>query len=81
MPFRRERRERVDFKVLKSFEKKYGSGKFVEISLKETEDGNKFISLSKGYYDRDGNKRYSKSFGFANEQEMKDFVIDSFKNL
>ena len=68
------------FKTLKAFEKKYGTKNFIEVALKETE-GNKFFNIAKGFYDRGGNKRYKVSIGFAADDEMKNFVIDSFQKL
>lgn len=81
-PKREERTEEVSqgFKTLKSFEKKYGTKNFIEVALKETE-GNKFFNVAKGFYDRAGNKRYKVSIGFTADDEMKDFVVESFQNL
>ncbi len=77
-----ERRETPHFKTLKSFEQKYGTRNFLEIALKTTEDeANQFISISKGFYDRDGRKRYKRSLGFSVSDEMKKFVIDSLKKI
>lgn len=77
-----EDEEKPEFKTITAFEKKYGTRNFVEIALKKTEDSdNKFISFSKGYYDKMGNKRYKKSLGFTLSEEMKQFVIDSISKI
>ena len=83
MAFRqRENEEKVEYETMESFEKKYGTKNFIEIALKKvsgTED--KFISISKGYFDANGNKRYKRSFGFAYSEEMKDFMVETFGKL
>lgn len=74
--------ERVEYETIKSFEKKYGTKNFIEIALKKIAGGaDQFISLAKGYYDANGNKRYKKSFGFAYDEEMKNFVIEVIAKL
>ena len=82
-PRREEAREgSPEFETLKSFEKKYGTRNFIEIALKKTgDDENKFVSISKGFYDREGRKRYKRSLGFAVSEEMTDFVIKSMQEL
>ena len=37
--------------------------------------------IAKGYYDNNGNKRYKKSFGFSDSQEMRKFIVDSINEL
>lgn len=71
---------------MKIFEKKYGEEEknFIEVALKEakTEEGsNVFFSIAKGYYDREGNKKYKNSLGFNASEELKKFVIESFSQL
>ena len=75
----------AEFKVIKSFEQRYGSKNFIEVALKEavteTGESNKFYSVSKGFYDNAGNKRYKKSFGFTATDEMKNFFVESFQKM
>ncbi len=71
----------INFKTLKKFEQKYGTRNFLEIALKETDDGNKIITFSKGFTDNGGNKRYRRSLGFEATDEMKNFIMESIKNL
>lgn len=80
---KQERNKAPTFITLKSFEKKYGTRNFIEIALKRTErdEDNVFISISKGFFDREGNKRYKRSLGFAVSEEMKNFVIKAMKEL
>lgn len=77
---RRNNMEKPEFKTLKKFEKTYGRY-FVEIALKEVEEGNQFISFAKGVVDLRGNRRYRKTFGIPNTDEMKKFVTDSVKEI
>ncbi len=56
----------VEYNTLKSEEIKYGNNNFIEVARKEI-DGNEFISISKGYFLPDGNKRYKGGIGFPDE--------------
>ncbi len=76
-----ERMDKPNFKTVKKFEQNYGARNFVEIALKELDDGSKIITISKGFTDNGGNKRYRRSLGFAASDEMKKFIIDSMNNL
>jgi len=70
------------FKTMKSFEKVYGTRNFIEVALKETNDGeNIFFSISKGFTAQNGAKRYKKSLGFAASEELQLFLIESLNNL
>lgn len=71
----------IEFKTLKKFEQNYGTRNFVEVALKETSEGNKIITFSKGFTDDQGNKRYRKSLGFEANDEMKKFLLEAVKNL
>lgn len=73
-------REKPEFKTLKKFEKTYGRY-FVEIALKEIEEGNRFISFAKGVMDMRGNKRYRKAFGVPNTEEMKKFILEAVEAI
>ncbi len=70
------------FKTIKSVEKEYGSRNFIEVALKETNDGeNVFFSISKGFKTQNDMKRYKNSLGFAASEELQQFLVDSFKEL
>jgi len=56
----------VEYNTLKSEEIKYGNNNFIEVARKEI-DGNEFISISKGYFLPDGNKRYKGGIGFPDD--------------
>ena len=77
-----ERNERPVFKTIKSFEKNYGTRNFIEIALKETNNGeNFFFSISKGFLTQENAKRYKKSLGFEASKELQQFFVDSFTEL
>lgn len=70
------------FKTIKSVEKEYGSRNFIEVALKETNDGeNVFFSISKGFKTQNDMKRYKNSLGFAASEELQQFLVDAFKDL
>jgi hypothetical protein len=77
-----DRREKPVFKTIESFEQNYGTRNFIEVALKETNDGeNVFFSISKGFIGQNDVKRYKKSLGFAASEELQNFLIDSFNKL
>ena len=73
--------EKPNFKTVKSFEQKYGARNFLEVALKELDDGTQIITVSKGFMDNNGNKRYRRSLGFTASDEMKKFIADSVEKL
>lgn len=70
-----------NFKTVKKFEQNYGARNFLEIALKKLDDGTEIITVSKGFTDNQGNKRYRRSLGFAASDEMKKFIVESINNL
>jgi hypothetical protein len=73
--------DRPNFTTLKSFAVDYGTRNFIEVALKATEDGNHFISISKGYTDQGGNKRYKRSLGFQVDDNVIDFLIEKLGEI
>ncbi|RLG21854.1 hypothetical protein DRN74_00300 [Candidatus Micrarchaeota archaeon] len=69
----------AEYETIKSEEYKYGNN-FIEIARKKVEDA-EFISLSKGYYTRTGDKRYKAGIGFPAEEEIKEFFIKTLKEI
>lgn len=59
----------VEYKTLKSEEIKYGNNNFIEVATKEVE-GNRFLTISKGYYTPDNNKRYKGGIGLPFDKEI-----------
>jgi len=76
--------ENPEFKTIKSYSINYGTRNFIEVALKEAIEGdevNKFISISKGYTDREDNKRYKRSLGFKVDEAVIEFFIKTFPEL
>ena len=74
----------VEFETIESTEVKFGNNNFIEIGLKKavTEEGeNRFISLSRGFFTQDGQKRYKKNFAIPNDSEVLSKIIEALQNL
>ena len=74
----------VEFETIESTEVKFGNNNFIEIGKKKaiTEEGeNQFISLSRGFFTPDGEKRYKKNFSLPNDAEVVKQIIDALENL
>ena len=65
----------VEFETLKSEEVKFGNNNFIEVARKKIEDA-EFISLSKGFYNKMGEKRYKGGIGFPDDAELKKFLME-----
>ena len=70
----------VEYTTLKAEEVRYGNNNFIEVARKKVED-NEFISLSKGFYTGDGQKRYKGGIGFPDEEEIKKFIADQLMQI
>ena len=70
----------VEYNTLKSEEVKYGNNNFIEVARKEI-DGNEFISISKGYFLPDGNKRYKGGIGFPDEGDTAVAIAKAVENM
>jgi len=57
----------VDFEIVKSEEVKYGNKNFIEVAVKKTNEGVKFVSVSKGWTPAEGQKRFKNGIGFPAE--------------
>ena len=68
-----------DYETIKVEEYKYGNN-FIEIARKKIEDA-EFISISKGFYNKAGEKRYKNGIGFPDEDELKKFMLDKLQNI
>jgi hypothetical protein len=74
----------VEFETIKSEELKFGNSSFIEVARKKaiTEKGeNEFISVSRGFYMLDNQKRYNKSFTIPISKEVVDFVSEKIKEM
>ena len=74
----------VEFQTIKSEEIKFGGSNFIEVARKKaiTPEGEReFISISRGYYTLDKEKRYRKSFTVPDEKEVINFIADKIKEM
>jgi len=74
----------VEFETIKAEEIKFGTNNFLEIARKKaiSEDGeNIFISISRGFFTPEGEKRYRKSFTVPMEDAVKDFTAQKIKEI
>lgn len=63
----------VGYETIRSEEYRYGNN-FIEIARKKVEQ-NEFVSISKGFYTQDGQKRYKGGIGFsADDAALRDFL-------
>lgn len=76
--------EMVEFETIKSEEIMFGNSNFLEVARKKakTEEGeNEFISLSRGFYMLDKQKRYRKSLTIPLSKEVVDFISEKIKEM
>lgn len=74
----------VEFQTLKAEEIRYGNRNFIEVARKKaiSERGeNEFVSISRGFYIDDDQKRFTKSFSIPLSQEVIDFVSEKIKEM
>lgn len=74
---------KVVYETLSKDERRYGSrnNKFLEVSRKRAPDGNEFLTISKGFYNREEQKRYETSVGFPLDDSLKQFIIAGLQKL
>ena len=74
--------ENVQFEALKTEEIKFGRNNFLEIAKKKavTEEGeNEFVSISRGFYTPDNQKRFRNSIAFPPDQL--EAVLNALKSV
>jgi len=74
----------VEFETIKTEEIGFGDSNFIEVARKKaiTERGeNEFISLSRGFYTLNKEKRYRKSFTIPVSKEVVDFISEQIKKM
>jgi len=79
------RNENIKFETIKSEEVKFGKNNFIEIARKKavTQQGEstEFIALSRGFFGRDGMKRFKRSLTVPDDIDVIDFVCNSIKAM
>jgi hypothetical protein len=76
--------EMVEFITKETKEIKFGNNKFLEVARKvaKTPEGeNEFISISKGFINPMGQKRFKNALGFPAEDEIKDQLVEALQNI
>ncbi len=74
----------VTFQTEKSEEIKFGNNNFLEVARKKAVTGegeNEFVSISRGFFTPEGEKRFRKSIAMPVEKEVVDGVIDALKKM
>jgi len=74
----------VEFETIKAEEIGFGNSNFIEVARKKaiTEEGeNEFISLSRGFYTLNKEKRYKKSFTIPISEEVVNFISEKIKEM
>lgn len=74
----------VEFQTIKAEEIKFGNNNFIEVARKKAvaEDGeNEFVSISRGFFTPEGEKRYRKSFTVPLDANVVDFVGAKVKEM
>jgi hypothetical protein len=74
----------VEFVTISSEKVTFGKNNFIEIARKKavTKEGeSQFISISRGYYLRDGSERYKKSITIPDEPEIKAFMLEKLSQI
>lgn len=80
-------RERTDirFETIKSQEVKFGRNNFIEIARKKavTNQGeaSEFIAISRGFFGRDGMKRFKRSLTIPDDVDVIDFICKNIKEM
>lgn len=74
----------VEFETIKTEEIMFGNSNFIEVARKKAitpEGENEFISLSRGFYTLNKEKRYRKSFTVPISKEVVDFISEKLKEM
>lgn len=74
----------VEFETIEGTEVKFGNNNFIEVCRKKavTDEGeNEFVSLSRGFFTPDGERRYKKNFAIPNDPEVVNQIVEGLKSL
>jgi len=74
----------VEFETIKAEEVSFGNSNFIEVARKKAitpEGENEFISISRGFYTLNKEKRYKKSFTVPISKEVVDFISEKLKEM
>lgn len=74
----------VQFETIKKEEKTFGKNNFLEVAKKKaiTDEGeNEFLSISRGFTTRTGEKRYKRSIAIPLDSEIIEFLLSAVKTM
>jgi len=77
-------RQKVEFQTIRAEEIKHGRNSFVEIARKiaKTPEGeNEFVSISKGFYMENGDRKFRTSISLPKEPEVLAEIAEKLKNI
>jgi hypothetical protein len=74
----------VEFETVAAEHIPFGSRNFIEIARKKARDGereNEFISISRGFFGQDGNKRFKQNVTVPLDANVIDFISKKIKEI
>lgn len=74
----------VEFETLQSEEITFNENDFIQVARKKaiSEDGeNEFISLTRGYFTDDGNRRFKSNFSVPEDEDVIEFIIQQLPDM
>lgn len=74
----------VEFETVTSEDVYFGDEEFIEVAVKRavSEEGtDQFISLSRGYVDEEGGKRYKSNFSIPRDAEVVAAIMDALPEM
>ncbi len=74
----------VDFETIKSAEIPFGNNNFIEVAKKRAVDAertNEFVSVSRGFFGMNGEKRFKKSITIPLNDDVINFVSEKIKEM
>jgi len=77
-------RKMVTFETINAKQIEFGNKNFIEVARKKAVDGdreNVFISISRGFFTPDGQRRYKSSFTVPLNEEVIAFIAETIKEI
>jgi len=74
----------VEFETIVAEQVPFGNNNFIEVARKKATDGetqNIFISISRGFFTPDGEKRYKKSVSVPIDPKVIDFIATKLREV
>lgn len=74
----------VEFETLKDEEIQFGSNDFIQVARKKAISGdgeNEFLSLTRGYFTDDGDRRYKSNFSIPLDGEVVEFITEQLPEM